>query len=207
MAGCPLNPSRHLLTLFLDLPASVETRDQPQSRAAFKRPGATNDEISAHKGSLTISGDRRPLAIDNINVHAKIPTTNRMTIRPIRKGSMSSVLSLESREEAEPEPASALATTSTPPPSPSALEGTASEGAPRLCHPIMVMLLTGNAITQSPQQQRMRHSDYRTRSTTSLSSIERWCPPSRPYSSPWAASCCSLASPHAPAVQYSRTLR
>jgi hypothetical protein len=204
MAGCPLNPSRHSLTLFLNLPASVETWDQPQSRAAFKRPGATNDEISAYEGSLTISGDRRPPAIDN--VHARIPTTNRMAILLVRKDSMSSVLSLESREEAEPEPASALATTSTPPPSPSALEGTASEGAPRLCHPIMVMLLTGNAITQSPQQQRMRHSDCRTRSTTSLSSIERWCPPSRPCSSPWAESCCSPASLHASVVQYSRIL-
>src|SRR6266851_3300220 len=126
---------------------------------AFKRPGARNEEIGVHEGSLTISGERCPPAIDS--VHAKI-TTNGTTILLVRKDSMSSVLSPESREEPKPEPAtaesprsahhvsaSALATASTP--TPSALEGTASEGAPCLCHPITVMLLTGNATTQSPQ--------------------------------------------------------
>jgi hypothetical protein len=181
----------------------VETRNQPQSRAAFKRTGATKDVIGANEASLTISGDRRPPVIDN--VHAKIQTTNRMTILLVPKGSMSSVLSPESREEAKLEPASALATASTPPPS--AFEDTASEGAPCLCHPITVMSPTGNAIMQSPQQQRMRrHSGCRTCSTTSLSSIERWRPPSRPCSSPWGESCCSPASLHASVVQYSRIL-
>jgi len=211
--------TRHPLNLFLDLPTSTEVCDQPQScstPAASKRPDPRDEEIGAHEDGLTISRDRRTPAVDN--ARAEIPTRDRTTILLVLKDTMSSVISAECREEAGPEPAnaerprsahrffsaSAPAVASTP--TPSVLEVTPGKGAPCPGHPITVMSLSSNAITQSPRGWRMRHSDYRTRSTTSLSSIARWCPPSRPYSSLSAALCCSLATPHAPAVQYSRTL-
>jgi hypothetical protein len=161
MAICPLSPFTSLAHLISQFTASVEVQGQPQSHCmapTCKRPGARNEEICVHEGSLTISGDRCPPAIDN--VQAEI-TTNGTTILLAPKDSMSSELPPEGREDPKPEPAtaesprsahhvssaSALATASTPPPS--ALEG--NEGAPCLCHPITVMLLTGNATTQSPR--------------------------------------------------------
>jgi len=210
--------SRHSLTLFLDLPASVEVWDQPHSccmAAAFKPASARNEEIGANEDRFTISGDCRPPEIDNdhaeMQQQAKRPSCSSLKTP--------SVISPESREEAKPEPvtaesprcvhrfsfaASAQAAACTP--NPSAREATPSEGAPCPGHPIMVMLLTSNSITQSPRRLRMHHSGYGTHWTSSLSSIERWCPRSRPCSSPWAASYYSLASPHMPAVQYSRIL-
>ncbi len=143
------------LFLFPDLSASTYIWSETQSHfvtGTFRRPGSRSDEANVHEGRLTISGDCRPPATDDVG--AEITTTNRTIVLIIPNNTMSSAMSSESSESIESEPASAgssprphrlslpasAPTASTPPPS--ALEGTPGESAHCPDHPITDKFLT-----------------------------------------------------------------
>lgn len=102
-----------------------ETHPQPVT-STFQAPGPRDEDTNTYEGSLMISGDTCPPAIEN--AHTEM-STNSVAVFPNSKDSISPVMFPASSEEIEPERATAesswphhfasagaSATSSTPPP-------------------------------------------------------------------------------------------